>query len=141
MSYGDEIIAGGHARSEHDKTGHLIRIVTKDGAPRYSDLWNGLPWFATRGTDEGNIRNLADGPHCRPYIEYPFTRGGGCRYSGWRVRDNVGAIVFSDSETWFARDCLGDSADKTVLVEPDIPEQSNPNKQWGRSKWQGLADL
>lgn len=138
MSYGDEIMASGHARVVHEATGKRIIITGKNGKPRWSDLWAGLSWIVQPGETDASAIRLKNGPQCRPYIAYPFTRQRGCTYSGWRARDHVGEIRLTDEEKIFAAIF---PPSKFTLVEPHIPEQSNPNKQWGWDKWQRLADI
>jgi hypothetical protein len=140
MSFGDEIMASGHALAVHRETGGRVVIVGRNGRPRWSDLWAGLPWIVQQDEQDGGAAALQNGPQCRPYISYPFNREIGCRYSGWRAKDNVGEIRFTAEETTYAAHATAD-IDGFILIEPGVPAQSNPNKQWGRAKWQGLADI
>jgi hypothetical protein len=140
MSFGDEIMASGHALSVHRKSGGRIVIVGLDGEPRWSDLWAGLPWIVQPGETRAGASAVQNGPQCRPYIAYPFNRDIGCRYSGWRARDHLGEIRFTAEETGFAARATA-GLEGFILIEPGVPAQSNPNKQWGRAKWQALADI
>jgi ADP-heptose:LPS heptosyltransferase len=140
MSFGDEIMASGHALSVHRQTGGRVVIVGRNGRARWSDLWNGLPWIVQPDENRSGAAAIQNGPQCRPYIAYPFSREIGCRYSGWRAQDHVGEIRFTPEETDFAARVTSD-IEGFVLIEPGVPEQSNPNKQWGRAKWQALTDI
>lgn len=101
-------------------------------------MWENLPWIA-HTSDAGGFDLLSNGPGCRPYIRYPFSLDLGCTYSGWRVRDNIGAIRFFDREIDFAETATSGLGD-FIVVEPHLTRNSNPNKQWGWPKWQGLVD-
>jgi len=140
MSYGDEIMASGHALAKHRETGQRVRIADKAGRPRWSELWAGLPWIVQPGEAGEGAVMLKNGPQCRPYIRYPFSRERGCTYSGWRARDHVGEIRFTDGELVRA-ETLAQPLGRFVLIEPHVPPQSNPNKQWGLALWQALADI
>jgi len=140
MGYGDEIMASGHALSVHRTTGKRVRIVEADGRPRWSDLWRGLDWIVGPGESAGGATDLPNGPGCRPYIRYPFNRTIGCTYADWRARDHVGVIALSDQERAAARK-LTRSMSQFIVVEPNLDPRGNPNKQWGRSRWQALVDL
>jgi len=78
MSYGDEIMASGHALAKHRETGQRVRIADKAGRPRWSELWAGLPWIVQPGEAGEGAVMLKNGPQCRPYIRYPFSRERGC---------------------------------------------------------------
>lgn len=140
MSYGDEIMASGHAFSTHIRTGRRVRIHGRDGGQRWSDLWNGLDWIAAPEDPDDSTVSIDNGPGCRPYIAYPFTREDGCRYSGWRVRDHIGALNLTADEARFAAAAVGSGGRPIVLLEPNLAPEANPNKQWGWSRWQDLAD-
>ena len=131
-------MASGHALTLHRETGKKVRICDRNGKPRWSDLWLGLQWIVQPGEDAERSFDLRNGPGCRPYIRYPFTRRLGCTYSGWRARDNVGAIRFMPDEIAYA-EAVRQRLGRFIVIEPQIAPKSNPNKQWG--KWQGLVDL
>ena len=134
-------MASGQARSEYERTGERVRIVDAVGNPRWSDLWDGLPWIKRRDEpiEPGEV-TIRNGPKCRPYIRYPFTRDLGCTYTGWAARDHVGAICFQSDELEFAMAMVPDNG-AAVLIEPNIPIQSNPNKQWGEDRWRELVKI
>jgi len=138
LSYGDEIMAGGHALAIHKETGKRVRIADLYGRTRWSGLWYNLDWIVVPGEDESGAAMVVNGPFCRPYISYPFTIESGCRFTGWRARDHLGALRFSSEEWSFANKA---GLEAFVVIEPNIPVRSNPNKQWGREKWQALVDF
>lgn len=133
-------MASGHALTEHKRSGRKVVIVTKSGKPRWDELWRGLPWIVQPGEEAGDALRLRNGPQCRPYIRYPFTRKTGCTFSGWRARDHVGAIALTKAEMERAGRVRQETG-PFILIEPHVPPQSNPNKQWGWANWQALADI
>lgn len=138
MGIGDELIASGHALGEHRSTGKRVRIVGQKGETRWSDLWWGLDWIAAP-SETGDFATVRNGPGCRPYIRYPW-KGGTCHYSGWRCRDNVGAIRFKPGEVAFAED-VARQLGAFVVIEPNLAATSNQNKQWRWDRWQRLVAL
>ena len=150
MGIGDEIIASGHARKAFEKDGRRVVIVDKLSRPRWSSLWQGLSWIVPPGQippvsevkrlKREDVQLVRNGPQCRPYIQYPFNRRIGMRYSGWRVRDNLGFIQLKEVEVAFAAE-VAKQLGKFVIVEPLVKPQANPNKQWGRARWQDLANV
>lgn len=137
MGIGDEIMASGHARVVSERTGKRVRILDLRGRGRWEDVWEGIPWIA-RPQERGGLVNITNGPQCRPYVAYPFTRERGQRWTDWRARDHVGAIVLKPEETAFAERMLA-SIGPFIVIEPTILAKSNPNKQWG--KWDELAAI
>lgn len=139
MGIGDEIIASGHAKAEYLRSKKRVQVLDLYGRARWSDLWKGLDFIA-RPSEHGDFSAVKDGPQCRPYIRYPFNRDLGCRYSGWRCRDNVGEIALTEAEENYALKVTA-SIPSFILIEPYLLPDSNPNKQWGKAKWQVLADI
>lgn len=137
MSFGDEIMASGHALARHRQTGRIISIEGKDGKRRWSDLWRGLHWIADQHCPSNEVVTIRNGPGCRPYIAYPFTRALGQRYTGWRARDHKGVLHLFEEEVEFAQR-IRHRFGPYVLVEPHVP--SNPNKQWGYQNWEALCE-
>lgn len=138
MSYGDEIMASGQAWNEHKRAGARVHILDKRGRPRWSDLWRGLDYIAHPNDPAGG--RVVNGPGCRPYVEYPFTRAGGQKFTAWRARDNRGKIALSLEERSYVAERIRPDA-RFVLIEPDIAADGNPNKQWGRERWAALAGM
>lgn len=137
MGVGDEIMAAGHARVVSEETGKRVHILDYHRRPRWDPLWAGLPWIA-KPAERGDFARIMNGPQCRPYVQYPFTRRHGQRWTGWRARDHVGAIALTEAETAFARRVSG-SIGPFIVIEPTLLEKSNPNKQWG--KWSELLGV
>ena len=140
MGIGDEIMASGHARHVHRITGKRVKIVDVRGRTRWHDVWQGLRYIVPPGESASDAIRIKNGPRCRPYIKYPFNRRTGCTFSGWRAQDYVGEINLTGPECAKATSTqkkLG----PFVLVEPNVPKYSNPNKQWGWDNWQALADV
>lgn len=143
MGIGDEIIASGHAKTAYyanDKRPVLICDV--HGRPRWSGMWEGIPWIVHPLKTGPKQQAIKNGPRCRPYIDYVkgFSRARGLNYSGWRVRDNLGWIELKAEEIEFATKAVKDLG-PFVIVEPIVKPGANPNKQWGHAKWVALADL
>lgn len=139
MGIGDEIMASGHARAVHRETGKRVMIVDIQRKPRWSPMWDGLPWIA-EPKERGDFVVIQNAPQCRPYIQYPFTRDIGQRFTKWRARDHLGAIVLTEGEKQAARAATA-GLGPFIVIEPNISPKANPNKQWGAAKWQALAGL
>jgi len=120
------------------KTGKQVQICTRNGTPRWNDLWQGIDWIATPYT-RGDYAQIRNAPGCRPYIVYPWS-GGAHAYTNFRVCENIGAIQFTESEFTWAMNAAH-SLGEFIIVEPTIAKQSNKNKQWGWEKWQTLVKL
>ena len=132
-------MASGHARAVHERTGKRVMIVDYYKRPRWHEIWAGLPWIAGP-KERGDFEILQNGPQCRPYIAYPFSRQSGQRNTTWRARDHIGAIALTDAEKTQAEK-LTTGFGPFVVLEPAVALKANPNKQWGEEKWQALADL
>ena len=153
MSFGDEIMASGHARVAVDRAGPMsvAVIIDKFGRPRWNDLWFGLPFIQQRQVsaelakwDTRNVIKVVNGPGARPYIAYPFTRQKGQRWTKWRANDHVGRIELKPIEIRYAVDHIGlasvyDKSVKRLLIEPNVARDGNPNKQWGKTNWLRLV--
>jgi hypothetical protein len=146
MGIGDEIMASGNAKKAYAKDPtRRVMITDLNKKPRWSDMWQGLPWIAhpVRDKHATDLQFMKDGPRCRPYIDYVkgFTRQTGINFMrGWRARDHVGHIQLTENEMYFAVDTAR-KIGPFVIIEPLVKTAANPNKQWGRAKWQSLADL
>lgn len=139
MGIGDEIMAVGQAFTQHCLSGKRVQILGADNRPRWDELWENLPWLA-KPDEVGDFDAVVNFGGNRPYISYPFTREIGCTYSGWRARDNVAEFRFFDHEKSFAKEAAA-LLGPFVLVEPNLTPRTNPNKQWGREKWQSLVSI
>lgn len=139
MGYGDELMALGEAESIYRATGARVLIVDRQGAPRWSPVWENHPAVA-RSADELHRTRLVNGPGCRPYIKEWTTADGAAMavYSGWRSRDNLGHLVLSTAE----RDLGLELRAKTgpyVVIEPHVRGNASPNKDWGFERYQELV--
>lgn len=139
MGIGDEIMASGHAFAEYQRTGKRVQILDVFGKPRADAMWHGLRWIA-EPHERGDFATVKNGPQCRPYIAYPFTREGGQRWTAWRARDHLGSIALTGAEQLFARSAVG-TLQPFYVIEPTLDPKSNPNKQWGADRWAALARL
>jgi len=137
MSFGDDLMASGHARVESQRCGGPVHILDRNGRPRWSPLWEGLDWIARPGQQAAG--QVINGSGCRPYLKYPFTREGGAHFSGWRARDHIGALALRNEERQWARAATA-GLGEFVLLEPELAPEANPNKQWGRDKWMALSE-
>lgn len=139
MSYGDDIMATGQALTESVRCGGKVHILDRKGRTRWSPLWEGLEWIARPAEPCAGV--VINGVGCRPYLEYPFTREGGSRFSGWRARDHVGAIVLGEAELSWAQQTIIGLAGGFIFLEPELAPEANPNKQWGLENWQRLLSI
>lgn len=129
MGWGDELMAAGHAaRVSREANGAKVVILDRYGRARFHELWEGLDFISPVKT-KGAIE-IQNGSGCRPYIEYPFTIEGGCRFTGWRARDHRPVV---------SPKLVGERVNKGfVYIEPTIKQLANPNKQW--HGWQAVVD-
>lgn len=130
MGLGDEIIAAGQAERLFRETGRQVAILDRHGRPRKHDLWQGNPAISPKGPER-----IVNGPGCRPYIRYPFTREKGHFYTDWRVRDHRGSIHLTEAEELFASHYAG-----LIVINPTIKAKANPNKDWGFERYQAVVD-
>lgn len=145
MGIGDEIIASGCAAREHGRTGKRVVICGLGGAPRWHEMWEGLNYIVNPMKEDvmlADYASIINGGKCRPYIQYPFTVELGCTYNKtFRCTNNIGQIAFTLEETTFAFKHELATEKYNVLVEPNLADKSNPNKQWGFGNWQELVQL
>jgi hypothetical protein len=146
IGIGDEIMASGCARVEHARTRRRVIIRGARGEHRWHDMWQGLPYIVRRDepvpSDAVSIRN---GPQCRPYIRYPFTRQTGVTFTAWRARDHLGELALDAGDSGWARFAVESvpryGEGPVVVIEPNGAAIGNPNKQWGFERWQELVRL
>lgn len=123
MGYGDEIMVTGVARQR----GRRIAVLDRNGTHRWHPLWLGNPLIAAPGQAGEPVAN---GPGCRPYIDYARTTAARWAYTTWRCwPGDLPAI---------APDPAGGGG---ILIEPHIKPQASPNKRWPWERWQALVDL
>lgn len=129
MGWGDEIIVTGLARRMQRRDPRPVRVLDRKGRARWSDIWSGNPRLAAPGPGVAQV--LASGPGLRPYIARETA-------TRWVWRDwvcPVGEIHLTAGERAFATPFAG-----RVLLEPNLKPGASPNKDWGWTRWQGLAD-
>jgi len=142
MSYGDEIMAAGHAQKVSKEVGGKVAILGKTGNVRWHDLWRGNPHIATPDEERAGkaVSTIRNGPECRPYIQYPFTLKDGHKFTDWRARDHRGSI-YIDLEERILADEYRKVFGRFIVVEPNIAKNSNPNKSWGFENWCRLISI
>lgn len=136
MGWGDEIIVTGQAREMQErKPNAKVVVYDQHGYIRKHDIWANNPRIATRNERLGVTQDLKNCPGYRPYIA-----GKTETHWKWRpFRPPVGEIYFSPEELSFV-DARATKA-PAVIIEPNIKQGASPNKDWGRSRWQRLANL
>lgn len=140
MGWGDEIVAAGQAQRLYDADPSTkIVIVGMDGRPRWHPIWEGNPIIATPDDVAAglSVRPVVNGPNCRPYIRYPFTKETGWTFeTSFRCRDHIARIYLTKDERG-----RGTKARRKyghyVLIEPYT---KHANFQWPMAKWAALVE-
>lgn len=130
MGLGDELMAAGHARLMRRHDTRRVRIVGRDGRPRWHSIWDGHPDLARVG-ERGDFQELRNGPGARPYIA-------GRVADRWIWRDyqpEPGFVRLDPEHRAFGRAHAG-----LLVIEPNLKSTASPNKQWGLDRWQALVD-
>lgn len=138
MGYGDEIMAAGQAKGLFQATGKPVVITDHRGRPRWSEVWENNPYIvkAIRDIPSG-VATLKSGPFCRPYYS-TFDRVNGTKFTEWNVRGCPGEIYLTDDELSYSESVINEFGN-FILIEPNLSNISNVNKQWGIEKWIRLA--
>jgi len=141
MGYGDEIMASGHARDEHAKLADStmkIALCGERSTIRYHELWEGLSYILQPGDQERGVKyvRVRNGPNCRPYIQYPFTRKTGWRWADWKAQDHVGELSI-EPYAQPGRD-LAESGDFYVF-EPNTKFNASNNRRWPWGQYMEVA--
>lgn len=139
MGWGDEIVAAGQAQRLWDADPSTkIAIFGLDEKPRWHPIWEGNPIIATPAeVREGvPVRPVMNGPNCRPYIVYPFTKESGWTFHpSFRCADHIAKLYLTKDEK-----ARGASAKKKygdyVLIEPFTKHE---NFRWPLEKWSALV--
>ena len=77
------------------------------------------------------------GPHCRPYIVYPFTEQTGWTFNrDFRARDHVARIYLTEEELDYGR-AFRETYGPFVLIDA---WSKHPNLRWPVEHWQRLID-
>lgn len=113
-----------------------VAICGLDGRARWHDIWAGNPVIA-RPEDVAAgepVRHVKNGPNCRPYILYPFTKDTGWTFSpSFRCRDHIAKIYLTDAER-LKGEAAFDKYGPYVLIEPFTKHE---NFRW--SMWAELV--
>jgi hypothetical protein len=139
MGWGDEVVAAGQAQRLWDADpSSRISIVGLDGKPRWHPIWDGNPIIAPPDAVLAGetVRPIVNGPNCRPYIVYPFTKETGWTFDrSFRCRDHIATIALTTEER-----ARGTKAKKKygayVVIEPYT---KHGNFQWPMDRWAELV--
>lgn len=131
MGWGDEIIAAGQARALRAANPLPVKVVDRDGAARWNELWNRSPDIV-HPSYAGDVQYLKNGPGLRPYIADKRPE----RWI-WRAFTPTPArLVLTGEEK-----ALGAQYANRIVLEPNIKPKASPNKDWGWVRWNRLAFL
>jgi ADP-heptose:LPS heptosyltransferase len=135
VGWGDELMAAGQARREQARLGTSDKVLICDrlGAIREHAAWANNPRIATRSDRvSGKWPRVTNGPGARPYIAEKHDS-----HWVWREWD------CPDPEIYLTADerKFGERFSPDVVIEPNLKAKASPNKDWGRARWQELADL
>jgi ribosomal protein S18 acetylase RimI-like enzyme len=138
MGWGDEILAAGQAEVWWRQHGQTSVIVDVHGRPRRHPIWDGNPCITQPQTRiPPGEHTIVNGPHCRPYIVYPFTAESGWTFNrDFHARDHVARIYLTADEKALGHD-LHKRVGDYVLIEP---WSKHPNLRWPRAYWQALVE-
>lgn len=139
MGWGDEIVAAGQAQRLFDADpSRRVAICDQAGIVRWHEIWDGntiiaKPEDVARGE---SVHILRSGPHCRPYIAYPFTKDTGWTFNkAFRCRDHVARICLTPAER-----ARGEAAlmryGPYILIEPYTKHE---NFRWPLDRWADLV--
>jgi hypothetical protein len=129
MGWGDELMAAGEAARLHRTTGRPVMILDGAGEPRWSDVWDGIPYIRRAPTrDTVSLRNA---PGERPYI----VAKGEERWTWRPYAPTPAEISLTRRERRFAEPFRG-----LVMVEPDARAKPHANKAWRLERWQAVVD-
>jgi len=129
MGMGDELIASGAARKLHKQNRVPVLIVGLDGRPRWSPLWEGLPYIVRRAAGRPVMR-MVNGPHARPYIAAKTPH----KWTWKPYRPQAAEIVFTPEELAFAEPFRG-----KIMIEPNVKANGHANKAWLPTRWAELS--
>ncbi|TWI58344.1 glycosyl transferase family 9 (putative heptosyltransferase) [Pseudomonas duriflava] len=128
MGMGDELMAAGQARMHYQQSGQKVLFVDRDGAPRWSEIWEHNPYIL-RQAEAGCIQ-LCNAPKSRPYI-----RDKNKKTCAWQPFPLVAAeVFFTEEELAFGQA----QAQGAIVVEPHtkVPDS---NKAWPWERWEHLV--
>ena len=140
MGYGDEVVAAGQAQRIYEAD-HSMRVMICDqrGQARWHPIWEGNPIIATPAdvATGDAFHQVVNGPNCRPYIVYPFTKETGWTFNReFHCRDHVARIYLTATERQRGVDALG-RLGPYVLIEPFTKHE---NFRWPMDRWEALIE-
>lgn len=140
MGVGDEIVAAGQAQRLYaaDPSAR-VAICGADGEPRWHPIWDGNPIIVTPAEVAAgeHVQRLVSGPHCRPYIVYPFSEDTGWTFNReFRCRDHVARLYLTEAEQWRGIDARARHG-RYVLIEPFT---KHANFRWPVKRWAELVE-
>lgn len=115
-----------------------VAICDVSWRPRWCEIWEGNPILVRpEETHREAVHLIRNAKFCRPYIQYPFTRDTGWRWTDWKARDHVGRLYLTDAERALGRRLR--ASGPFVLIEPSILGDSTRNKDWGIDRYRELV--
>jgi ADP-heptose:LPS heptosyltransferase len=134
VGWGDEIMVTGIAKRLNADAAKPVVVIGRDGNQRWHEIWTDNPRIMRHSWDRKSLAHVVhNGPSVRPYIAAKTDE----RWV-WKDFDcTPGEIYFSPAEKTFAKDLARGS----IIIEPNCKAKASPNKDWGRARWQALADL
>lgn len=132
MGIGDELLAAGEAARLYRRDGLPVCIIGRKG-PRWHPIWNGNPYLVP---EPAGAATLLNGPGNRNYIDKDRSNR-----QRWAFRPDYRAeratIVLTPDE----REAACRFPAGAVVLEPHVKAGASPNKDWGWSRWQRLANI
>lgn len=131
MGMGDELMACGEARALHERTGRRVVILDRHGKPRWSPVWDGVPFLARERT--AGTTTMVNAGGARPYIASKTD-------TAWRwkpYQPKPATFVLTPAER-----ALGELVRGKVVVEPSVKKAGldKVNKAWITDRWQAVVD-
>lgn len=134
MGFGDELMITGQARALQQKKDLPVVVLDRHGHIRTEHMmWWQNPRIARKWDRVSPVHQITNGPSARPYIEAKTDM----RWIWKPYKPEPGEFYFYEEEQEFAKSMPRN----VVVLEPNYKDKASPNKDWGRTKWQHLADL
>lgn len=148
MGWGDEILAAGEARAaqEADPKRRRVRILDRNGAPRWHRMWEGNPRIARPG-EPGDFVEIVNGAWCRPYVDYERMRREfhaiypDRKFRTKKVRDPRLPWRFTDHRCKRGEiRCIAPRVPGGYVVVEPHHKPAQVNRDWGWDRWQAVVD-
>ena len=113
-------------------------IGDASGTPRWHPVWAGNPILVKPYEYIGDepVSRIRSGPHCRPYIVYPFSEDTGWTFNqAFKCREHIARLYLTDTETQRGVDARARYG-PYVLIEPFT---KHGNFRWPLKRWQALV--